>query len=210
MAEVDAAAKGRPTVYGVADDVLDELADLTIDAGDLSEGMLSDIVCTLIGIESQKGGEEKESKTEPGTFYTTQDQMIWHLKVHDAFEKGLERDVIQWYFNLPRAITRDDGRRARAAAGTNSDYGVLLKSLESLGISANAQNAAFYRFTNMRDLAGLIFHRQTRHVEQRNGTKRAQDQVTEIYGIDNDARKELGLEPAYIKGQEPIAAGSKK
>lgn len=209
MSETTAAVKGRPVVYGVSDDVLDELSDLTIDAQDLSEGLLSDIQCTLIGIEAQHGGEEKESKQTPGEFYTTQDQMIWHCKVHDAFDRGLENEVIQWYFNLPRAITRDDGRRSRAQAGTNSDYGVLLKSLESLGISANPANAALFKFNNMKDLVGLIFHRQTRQVEQRNGSKRPQDQVTEIYGIDNDARKELGLEPAYIKGQEPVAAGSK-
>lgn len=211
MSETDAATKGRPAVFGVSDEALDELSDLTIDVSDLSEGLLSDIVCTLVGLETTKGGEERESKTTPGEYYTTQDQMIWHLKVHDAFERGLENEIVQWYFNLPRAVEKD-GRRARAQAGTNSDYGVLLKALEGLGFSANAANAVHYQFTNMRDLVGLVFRRQTRQVEQRNGSKRPQDQITEIFGIDNDARTAVSLPPVYIKGQEPqlAAAGSKK
>ena len=209
MSEATATAKGRPAVYGVDDAALDELSTLAIDVESLSDGLLADIRATIIGIESVKGGEEKESKTEPGTFYVTQDQMILHLRVDDAFEIGLESDVIQQYFNLPRGIEKD-GQRSRADPGRNSDYGVFLSDLEGLGISANPASAAYLHMTSVRDLVGLHFHRVQKDVEARNGRKRRQFRVDELYDIDNTVRESVGLAPIYLKGQEPAPAAAKK
>lgn len=207
MSEQTAAAKGRPTVYGVDDDALNMLSTLSISVDDLSDGVLADISCTIVGIETKKGGEELESKTEPGKYYTTQDQMILHLKVDDAFEKALESDVIQWYINLPKEVEKD-GVRHRADPGRNSDYGVFLSDLEALGVSSNPANAAHYHFTSMRDLVGLYFHRVQKDVEQRTGGTRRQYRAEDLYGIDNAVREEQGYPPRYINGQEPAAAAA--
>jgi hypothetical protein len=202
MAEATAVAKGRPTVLGVDDDTLNMFSTLTTSVESLSDGMMADLGVTIIGIEGKRGGEELESKTKPGEYYTTQDQMIIHLRVDDAFEKGFETGDIQWYLNLPREVEKD-GQRSRADPGRQSDYGVFLTDLEALGVSANPANAAFFHFESVKDLVGLHFRRIQRAVEQRDGTSRRQFRAEDLYGIDNDVRTELGLPPAYIKGQEP-------
>ncbi len=209
MSEAEAATKGRPVVYGVADEALDELDSLVLSVDELSEGMFSNITCKLVGIETTAGGEEKESKSEPGTYYVTSPQMIWHLEVDDAFELGAESPNLAWYFNIPRAVEKD-GQKRRAAPGKQSDYGALLASLEAVGISSNPQNAVNYQFTRMADLIGLHFRRETKQVEQKDGKKRRQDQITELYGFDNEVRTRVGLPPAYVKGQEPAAVGAGK
>ena len=207
MSEATATAKGRPTVYGVDDDALNLLSTLTISVDDLSDGILSDINCKIVGIETKKGGEELESKTTPGEYYVTSDQMILHLQVDDAFEKGLESDVVQWYLNLPKEVEKD-GQRSRADPGRQSDYGVFLSDLEAIGVSANPANAANYHFTSMRDLIGLYFHRVQKDAEQRGGGKRRQFRIEDLYDIDNTVREAQGYEPRYLVGKEPAASAS--
>jgi len=209
MSEAEAVSKGRPVVYGVQEEVPGDLDTFSVSVEDLSDGILSNITCTLVGVETVLGGEEKESKSEPGTYYTTPDQMIWHLEVDDAFELGMESPNVAWYINLPKAVEKD-GVRRRAAPGKNSDLGALLTSLEGLGVSSNPQNAVNYQFTRMSDLVGLHFHRETKNIEQRNGQKRRQDQITDIYGFNNEARERAGMPPAYMRGQEPVAAAAGK
>lgn len=208
MSEATATAKGRPVVYGIDDSVLEDLANLTLSVDDLSDGLLANIDVTLVGVETVRGGEERESKTTPGEYYVTQDQMIWHLRVDDAFDLGFESDAVAWYFNLPRAVERD-GKRNRADPGRNSDYGVLLSDLESIGISANTANAAHYQFRTMADLIGLHFKREQKDAEDRKGSKRRQFRITGLYDFDNEVRKQVGLTDAYLAGQEPAVAAAK-
>jgi hypothetical protein len=185
----------RKPVIGLKTEDLDDLSTLALSVDELSEGMLSDITAKIIGMEVLPGGELRTD--DSGREYVTPDRLAIDMQVDNAADLGLESDTITWYMNLPKVIV-SNGQKRRMAPSKQSDYGVFLQSLENFGISGNPQNAAVLHIKSISDLIGLHFRRQQKTVANRDGSQRRQYEITEIYGIDNDIRKEAGLKPIKL------------
>jgi hypothetical protein len=217
MSNAQAAREREDPVFGVEDSVLDSLNGLVTDAGDLSEGGFSDINVTIIGLSVQQGGEERsrrktvrnpetgieEEIEEP---YTTSDALKVHLRIDNAEELGVDDPFTIQYLALPRPVIGADGKPRRAKATKNGAYGLWIIALDGLGVSSNPQAALTYQFTNVKDLVGLQYHRLRHRMKNFAGNEFSADLPVEIFGFDNEIRKDAGLPPAYLIGQEPVTS----
>jgi hypothetical protein len=197
-------------VFGIDESVLEEQIDTIVtDVADLSEGALSDIDVTIVGFKSQKGGETKESKKTPGEFFTTVDQLEVHMRVDNAAELGLENEYTTDYFGVPKIITGKDGKPRRAKPTKSSKYGIWLAALAAAGVSSNPEMATAFLMGPITSILGLRFHRMTERYEAFNGQTFTVNVPTEVYGFDNEIRKNANVPAAYLVGQEPVAASKK-
>jgi hypothetical protein len=183
-------------VVGIDDSVPEGLLGaLPTDTDDLVELSLDDCDVAIMGWSFQAGGEEVTDENT-GRSWTSGDQLLLHLRV-DGID-GI--DTTRQYLGLPKTFVGDDGQERRRDVSVNSKLGILLSSFAGFGISGNASMAYAYQFGNYSDLIGLRYHRKFQSFEgARRGSTTDVHIPTEIYGFDNDLRKEAGLKPAELK-----------
>lgn len=196
-------------VFGVHADAEFAVDNLIVDTSELTEGGLSDLLGTIIGFDRVQGGEQRERKNEPGTYFTTRDQLRMHIRIDNADELDIEKPYTVQFFSLPKESIGPDGRKRIARPTSQSNYGIWLAVLEGLGVSSAAEAATVYHFSGLRDLIGLKIHRVIQEFPSYSGNTNRVPVITEVFGFDNDFRKEQGLKPAHLIGEEPAKATAK-
>lgn len=201
-----ASEKPEP-VYGIAPDLLDLFSDITTNPEEFVSGGYSDIDCTIIGFSHNPGGEDRvranTDAEDPANHYTTREALVMQVRADNWEELGLEDPYTTQNLTLPKAVVGSDGRVRRARPNQSSALAFFIETLAGLGVASVTEHASTYLFKDWSDLIGLQGHRVNSELPSINGSKFTVPVFHEIYGFDNELRKEQGLEPRYLKGQEP-------
>lgn len=195
---VQSEVEERKPVFGVNPDAADQinagLDSLEVDIDELSEGGLADILCTIIGWDFQKGGEEKDASD--GGKFTTSDTILMHLRIDNAEDLGLDNPYSVQYLRLPKETPKGRAKHTR-----NSSYGIWLQAFDGLGISSSEEMAFRMRLGNIQDLTGLMYHRERKRFKMEGRTDDQSftvDVPTELFGFDNDIRKGAKMKSAEL------------
>jgi hypothetical protein len=185
-------------IIGFDPSVEDALGDLSLNADEITEGgPLDDCNLTLVGVGRDPGGVEQTNND--GETYTTSEAIIFTWQIQDWEDLGMEEPTTNQRLSIPKMT-----KRGRANPNKHSGWGQMLNALDNLGISGNPERAHAFYFGTVRDLLGVHIHRSRIELPGfRPNEKRSALLPDDFFGFDNDVRADLGLVPAYRRGEEP-------
>ena len=175
----------RGPTYGVEN--LDETFDMAVEVGESS----FDCLCTIVGLDQDKGGERKT--TDDGRSFTTKPQVILTYSVDEDIGETDPKPTGPIFLSL----TPKKGGSYMVNA--NSKAGVFMEALAAQGISTDPE-AAIFTYSSWKDFLGLKVRLQMKEVSQ---PRRPREKwllmlPVSVHGWDNEVRAASDLESIEV------------